>query len=107
MQTLEESFQQVLLDSYQELATLGYQAKDVLQMVQEIGAVYAARKLVKRARYREDFMRLWELGRLELSVEALVLRPEYRTLFNSDERKHARQRLADMGYRAPWDYEFA
>lgn len=40
---------------------------------------------------------------LELSVEAQVLKPEYRELFSDEERTIARQRLADFRYIAPWD----
>ena len=40
---------------------------------------------------------------LELSVEAQVLKPEYRELFFNEERQIARQRLRDFNYTAPWD----
>jgi len=47
------------------------------------------------------------MGRLDLSAEALVLKPEYRHLFTTEERERARQHLTDMGYQAPWDTEGA
>lgn len=103
MSTLEASFHQAMLDGYDQLAKLGYRATYFLRMVQELGGVQAARQLVTSDSYSEGFTRLWEMGRLDLSVEAFVLKPEYSALFTDDERTHARQHLTDMGYRAPWD----
>ena len=44
------------------------------------------------------FQNLQLLGRLDLSVECLVLRPAFRTLFNDTQLATARQRLRDSGY---------
>lgn len=42
---------------------------------------------------------LYELGRLELTVEAMVLEtPEWRELFTDDELKRARRRLTQYCY---------
>jgi hypothetical protein len=43
---------------------------------------------------------LWELRRLDLSVEALALEPEFHELFTRPELDTARRRLADYGYEA-------
>ena len=47
------------------------------------------------------FTRLWELRRLDLTVEAVVLRPEFASLFTPDERAVARQRLDSVGFAVP------
>ena len=44
------------------------------------------------------FTTLWELKRLDLSVEAYVLRSEYAPLFTKEERGVARARLKEYGY---------
>ena len=72
-------------------------------MVQELGGVEAARRLISQDTVTAGFGRLWEMGRLDLSVEAFVLKPEYRALFSDEERTRARQLLADLHYHAPWD----
>ena len=107
MDSIEASFHQAMLDGYQRLARLGYRPTYFLRMVQGLGGVQAARQLVNRQDSSEGFTRLWEMGRLDLSAEAFVLKPEYRALFTDEERQRARQRLADMSYRAPWDTEAA
>ncbi|QQB88865.1 hypothetical protein [Brevundimonas diminuta] len=42
---------------------------------------------------------MWEEKRLDLSVEALILQPEWQDLFNEDDKKAARRRLQQYGYR--------
>lgn len=48
-------------------------------------------------------MRLWEMGLLDHSLEAMVLKPEHASLFSAEELATARRKLADLEYRAPWD----
>lgn|SRR5262249_13986995 len=103
MNNTEAAFHQSMLDSYHELAKLGYRATYFLRMVQELGGVQAARQLINQDHVSEGFTRLWEMGRLDLSAEAFVLKPEYRELFTDEERQCARQHLTNMGYKAPWD----
>src|SRR3954447_23418696 len=107
MSNLEASFHQAMLDGYHQLVQLGYRATYFLRMVQELGGVQAARQLINQEGTSEGFTRMWEMGRLDLSAEALVLKPEYRDLFTAEEHQRARQNLDDLGYRAPWDTEGA
>jgi len=44
---------------------------------------------------QEGFTTLWECGRLDLTVEALVVSDEFSSLFTADEVRRARQRLVD------------
>jgi len=60
----------------------GYRATRFLQMLSEYGAVQTAINLVTKSGGTEGFAKLWELGRLDLSVEALVLNAEFRGLFS-------------------------
>ncbi len=46
----------------------------------------------------DGYAALWERKRLDLTVEALILRPEWLELFSELEREIARQRLAEYGY---------
>lgn len=77
---------------------LGYSATRFLQMVSELGGVEAARHLLRAPSVSDGFTTLWEGGRLDLSVEAHVLRPEFEALFDDAERRTARRRLSDYGY---------
>jgi hypothetical protein len=67
-------------------------------MVSEYGAVDAARRLLDVSSPAEGFTRLHELGRLDLSVEAMALRPEFEPLFTTRQRRAAKLRLDLLGY---------
>lgn len=97
---LADQFHQDMVRIY-EIAKkeLHYNASYFIQMVAEMGGVRAARKLLSTAQPSEGFSVLWEHGRLDLSVEALVLRAEYYPLFTDGERETARARLMEYGYK--------
>jgi hypothetical protein len=71
-----------MLDTYELLKRkYRYNASYFLQMVLEHGGVETARRLLRKDDVSGGFTTLWELKRLDLSVEAYVLRPEYAPLF--------------------------
>ena len=72
-------------------------------MITRSGAFEAVRTLLAKRVPSEGFTVLWEMGRLDLSVEAIVLKPEWRTCFSPQEIDTARRRLAEVRYQAPWD----
>ena len=47
---------------------------------------------------QEGLYHLWELGRLDLSMEVLVLKEKYTDLFTDEEKIEAKRRLDDLGY---------
>ena len=65
---------------------LSYNATRFIQMVSEHGGLEAARQLLRAPGVSDGFTTLWEHRRLDLSVEAHVLRPEFSDLFSPDER---------------------
>jgi hypothetical protein len=71
---LAEVFHQEMVDGYHSMAKLGYRANYLLQMIQEHGGVDTARRLLHNQQLGSGLTKLWELKRLDLSVEALVLR---------------------------------
>lgn len=75
----------------------GYNATYFIQMVQTYGGAGAARRLLA-SNPSSGFARLWELGRLDLTIEAKMLRPEFTALFTEEELRKARKRLQDHGY---------
>ncbi len=90
MASLEESFKQAMLHTYHEASTLGYRPTYFLRMVGERGGVVAAKELIHNPEFSYGFTRLWELGRLDLSVESLVLESQWQGLFDNADRKAAR-----------------
>lgn len=76
----------------------GYNASRFLQMIGEMGGLAAAKQLISKAGGTEGFATLWEHHRLDLSVEAHVLKPEYAPLFTDVEKAICRERLEQFGY---------
>ena len=75
----------------------GYNAVRFLQIISNKGGVEAARQLI--IKQTDGFSALAEFGRLDLSVEAYVLKPEYVSLFTEAEREVCRERLKKLGYK--------
>lgn len=100
MTTLEKCFEQDMIEIYTKAKKeCGYNASRFIQMIGAKGALAAARQLISKPGGTDGFTTLWEHGRLDLSVEAHVLKPEYAELFTEDERKMCRERLAQFGYK--------
>lgn len=100
MDVLEAQFHKAMLEIYATAKRdCKYVATYFLRMVVDKGGLKAARQLLADNRPAEGFTTLWECGRLDLSVEAHVLRPEFAALFTDGERAIARERLEQYGYR--------
>ena len=95
---LEAEFHQAMINTYYEASRLGYHPTFFLREVNRLGGVGAARKLLRAPAAQPGLTRLWELGRLDISAEALVLKERWQGLFSDAERQEARKRLAAHGY---------
>jgi len=67
-------------------------------MIDEFGAVGAAKRLLSTREFQTGLMRLWELHALGRSMEALVIQEHFRSLFCEDQIEEARYRLEELGY---------
>ena len=94
----ERRFHRAMLDIYTEAKKLGYNATRFIGMVSDRGGLETARALVCTDGGSDGFRALWERGRLDLTVERLVLEDEWRELFSPEERRAARKRLVEYGY---------
>lgn len=96
---IEKQFDDLMLDTYKiAKEQCDYNATYFLQMLYDRGGVATARYLIATDTPSEGFTRLWECGRLDLTIEAIILRPEFAPLFTDEERELARERLAQYGY---------
>ena len=68
----EHRFGEAMLAIYREAREIGYTPTRFLSMLHEKGAVRTARQLINASQPSDGYTRLWELGRLDLSVEAAV-----------------------------------
>lgn len=77
---------------------LRYNPRYFRVMVTQYGALGAARRLLHAPAVSDGFVTLWERGRLDLTVESLVVDERFAHLFTEEEREVARRRLADFGH---------
>ena len=96
--SLPERFHEEMLRIYDECTKFGYRPRIFLGMVHEYGGVETAIRLLTTEVEQYGFQRLWEARRLDLSVEALVLREPWRELFTPDILSEAERRLEGSDY---------
>ena len=81
-----------------------YNATRYMQMLNELGGLETARILINSSTVSEGYTALWERGRLDLTVEALIHdNSEWQPLFTEEELKIIRRRLADYHYKPEMD----
>ena len=97
---IEDDFKNELLKAVDICINLyRYRPSYYLQMLDNYGAMGTAIKLVTAAKFHEGFTKLWEFGRLDLTVEAIMLRSPYRQLFSKEVLDKASERLRALGYK--------
>ena len=77
---------------------IGYNATRFLQLISEKGGLKAAKQLIAKDGGTYGFEVLWEHNRLDLSVEAHVLKEKYSELFSDEEKEMCRNRLRNFGF---------
>ena len=100
MGQLEAQFHQAMIDIYViAKRACKYNATYFLGMVTEHGGLEAARRLLASENTSDGFGTLLLCGRLNLTVEAHVLKPEFRKLFTHEEIAVATKRLQEFNYK--------
>ena len=67
-------------------------------MLLERGGLETAQYLLRSSTVSDGYTALWERNRLDLTVEAMILRPEWHGLFSDVDRQIAVKRLREYGY---------
>jgi hypothetical protein len=99
LKQLEKKFNEDMMKIYTTAKKeLKYNASRFLQMISCDGGLQTAKKLIAKKESAEGFEVLWLNGRLDLSVEAHVLKPEYSELFTEEEKNICSERLKKVGY---------
>jgi hypothetical protein len=74
-----------------------YNAIRFLQMVTDHGGAEAAHILINSPAVSEGYTALWERGRLDLTVEAMILKnKQFHELFSAEELEICRKRLSQF-----------
>ena len=99
-----KQFTGAMLDIYRRaFKEADYRATIFLNMVNEHGGYDAAMTLIHAGRPSDGYTALWQRGHLDLTVEALILRPEWWDIFTDEDRKAAFVRLEQYRYTVPSD----
>ncbi|WP_200941527.1 DUF262 domain-containing protein [Cellulomonas sp. Leaf395] len=94
-----KSFDMAMRDVYVKAKKeAGYNATYFFEMLHQHGGLETARRLLASGGVSVGFTSLWERQRLDLTVESVVLQPEFQALFSDDELDTARRRLQDHGF---------
>ena len=98
--SLEQHFDEAMLDIYRRAKSEAkYNASRFFQMLTDHRGLETARILLRADTVSEGYTALWERGRLDLTVEALIHdHSEYHSLFSPQEREVARRRLQEYKY---------
>lgn len=97
---LELKFYEEMKDIYfRGKREIKYKASRFWQLVCEKGGVQAAKTLIAKDGGSDGFVVLWKNNRLDLSVEAHVIKPCYKELFSDDEVRTCKDRLESYGYK--------
>jgi hypothetical protein len=94
-------FDQAMFEIYRlAKSEAGYTASIFLRMITEKGGLATAKQLINTPKPSDGYTHLYERGRLDLTVEALVVEgQEWHPLFTPEEIEKARQRLALYHYK--------
>lgn len=99
MEVLEKKFNADMRSIYiLAKKKLKYNATRFLQLLSEKGGVQAAKILIAKDGGTYGFEMLYEHHELGLTVEAHVIKDEYKELFTDQEREICKKRLEEYGY---------
>jgi hypothetical protein len=96
----EKAFNQAMFEIYHRAKTeAGYTATIFLQMLGDRGGLSTAKYLINSDKPSDGYTNLYERGRLDLTVEAMVVEnPKWHPLFTDEEIKKAKRRLRQYEY---------
>lgn len=101
---IEREFDIATMDVYRRAKyEAGYTATRYFNMLQEHKGLETAKILLHTPCVSDGFTALWERGRLDLTVEALILQKKWHSLFSDQEREIAQKRLKQYNYESNKD----
>ena len=105
MKDLERTFDQAMHNVYVRAKNeAGYNASIFLNMLFDKGGLATAKQLINNPQVSDGYTALWERGRLDITVEAIVVEnSEFHPLFTEDEIIRAKKRLEKYNYRPQSD----
>ena len=99
---LINDFDEEMMNIYHRaLSEAGYRATRFQQMLFKYKGLETAKILLRTVTVSEGYTALWGKGRLDLTVEAVIINNEkYHTLFTVEELEVCRKRLREYDYQS-------
>ena len=95
----EADFSKAMMDIYLNAKKIGYTPSIFHRMLMQSGGIATAKQLINSKTVSEGYTRLFELRRLDLTVEAVVYENErWHDLFTSEELTICKKRLIEYRY---------
>jgi len=100
MKDLEKQFDLAMLEIYTRAKSeIKYNATAFFQLLKTRGGLGTAKYLINATRPSDGYTKLYELGRLDLTVEAMIVDDEmWHDLFDQEEIEKAKRRLKTYHY---------
>jgi hypothetical protein len=100
MSSLEKQFDQAMMDIYYRAKSeCNYVPSIFFNMLNQQRGVLTAKQLINATNVSDGYTKLYELERLDLTVEAVTYEnAKWHELFTSEEIERCRKRLADYRY---------
>lgn len=90
---LEQKLYDELIVNTKECQKLGYNPTAFLEMLSKYGTLGTARKLIHAPHVSDGYSKLFMMGRLDLTLEAVMLKPEYANLLTKEELEICASRI--------------
>ena len=97
---LTAEFETAMFEIYSRaLKETKYKASRFHEMLCNQGGILTAKTLINSPKVSEGYTALWELKRLDLTVEAVIFKNQkWHQLFTEGELNNCKKRLKDYGY---------
>ena len=92
---LGKEFKHDVLTALNECQTLGYYPNRFSHMLATMSAISLAEKLISDGTLQSGLKQLAKMGRLDLAIETIVMKPKYESLFSLKFRDAATWRLVE------------
>lgn len=93
-----QAFHQAAASLINSIENRVYRPNYFISLMAESGAYEAARQVIHSQNIPDGFLTLQQAGQLRLTIEALVLQPEWADLFEPETLQAARHRLDTFGF---------
>jgi len=87
------TFEQRIWSAIEEMNEFQYKPQYLINMISKYGVINAVKRLVLNPSISQGLERLKKEDALHLSLESIVLEPEWKNIFTENERNIARKKL--------------